>query len=102
MDSLGISLPTVKLNGKTYYDWVSHIEITLTLQNCYEIVTGTKQRPTNPGKDQENKAASLIKLTFSEEVFLEVRNERSGVKVWDILKNLYQNSSDVWILSLTT
>lgn len=70
MDSLGTTLPTVKLNGKNYYDWVSHIEITLTLQNCYEIVIGSEQKPANPGKDQENwekrdkKAATLIKLTL--------------------------------------
>ena len=29
-------------------------------------------------------------------------NERSGVQVWKILKSLYQNSGDVWIISLTT
>ena len=107
MESLGVTLPTVKLNGKNYYNLVSHVEITLTLQNCYDIVAGSEQRPRNLGKDRDNldkrdkKAVALIKLTLSEEVFSEVRNERSVVKVWEILKDLYQNSSNVWILSLT-
>ena len=108
MESYGVTLPTIKLNGKNYYDWVSHVEITLTLQKCYDIVTGSEQRLTNPGKDQDNwdkrdkRAAILIKLILLEEVFPEACNERSGVKVWEILKDLYQNSSDVCILSLTT
>ena len=107
MESLGVTLPIGKLNGKIYYVWVSHVEITLTLQNCYDIVTESEQRPTNPGKDQDNwdkrdkREATLIKLTLSEEVFPKVRNERSGVKVWEILKDLYQNLGDIWILSLT-
>ena len=44
----------------------------------------------------------MIKLTLSKEFFLEVSNERSQLQVWKILKNLYQNLGDVWIISLTT
>ena len=42
MESLGVTLPIVKLNEKNYYDWVSHVEITLILQNCHDIVTGSE------------------------------------------------------------
>lgn len=54
MESLGVTLPQVKLNGINYYEWVYHIEITPTLQNCYDIVTSNEQRPTNPKKNQDN------------------------------------------------
>ena len=42
----------------------------LTLQNCYDIVTGSELRPTNLGKDQDNwdrmdkKETTLVKLTL--------------------------------------
>ena len=85
MESLGVTLPTVKLNGKNYYDWVSYVEMTL----------GSEQRPTNHWDKRDKKAVAVIKLTISKEVFSKVRNEKSGVQVWDILKDLYQNSGDV-------
>ena len=101
MDSLGAPLPSIRLNGKNYYDWVSQIEMSLTLQNYYDIANGSEQRPRGSRKEHDDQdrrdkqAATLIKLTLSEEVFSEVQNERSGVQVWKILKNLYQNSGDV-------
>ena len=108
MDSLGVPLPSIRLNGKNYYDWVSQIEMSLTLQNCYDVANGSEHRPASPGKEcddwdrRDKKAAALIKLTLSEEFFPKVQNERSGVQVWKIPKSLYQNSGDVWIISLTT
>lgn len=54
MDSIDIPLPTIKLNGKNYYDWVSLMEIFLRLQNCYEIVNGSEQRPPNIGKEKKD------------------------------------------------
>lgn len=84
------------------------MDIFLTLQNCYEIVIGSEQRPTSAGKEKkywdkrDKQEGALIKLSLSDEILSEFCNERSGVKFWDILKNTYANLGDVWILTLTT
>ena len=51
MDTLGTPLPSIRLNGKNYYNCVSQIEMSLTLQNYYDIANGSEQRPANSGKN---------------------------------------------------
>ena len=54
MDSLGFLFPLVRLNGKNYYDWVSQIELSLTLQNCYDVAIGSEQKPKDSGKERDD------------------------------------------------
>ena len=35
-------------------------------------------------------------------MFTEIRNLRDGIEIWKILKDLYHNTSESWILNLTS
>ena len=101
-------IPKIKLiNGKNYNKWVHTIEPFLTMRKQYDLVSGKEMPPTEQRAlekwDQRNKeAGAYIKICMSYEVFVEIKNLRDGIEIWKRLKDLYHNTSESWILNLTS
>ena len=104
--NMGI-IPEIKLNGKNYNEWVHKIEPFLTMRKQYDLVSGKEMPPTEQRAlekwDQRNKEACVyIKICVSDEVFVEIKILGDGIEKWKMLKYLYHNSSESWILNLTS
>jgi hypothetical protein len=85
---------------------VHKIEPFLTMRKKYELVSGKEALPNEQKSlekwDQRNKEVGAYIKICVYEVFAEIKNLREGTEIWKVLKQLYHNTSESWILNLTS
>ena len=62
----------------------------------------TEQRDLEKWDQINKEVGAYIKICVSDEVFAEIKNLRDDTKIWKRIENLYHNTSESWILNITS